>query len=169
MEKAEKKYRAEQWKFLEYLTLNIDLKKFIKLLDNKNNKKKDLEIIDHIFKSCSKNKKDFNNLKKKEFFIHNQLYDGLLADLSDNFKVVNSKTTIVNDGVFDVFYSFNIYSSNINKKFYIVLEKNLMGGDFNELYCVNSFKDKKLANKSMTLELARIKKGNSPFFKKDQR
>ena len=39
MEKAEKKYRADQWKFLEYLKSNIDLKKFIKLLNKKHNSK----------------------------------------------------------------------------------------------------------------------------------
>ena len=101
--------------------------------------------------------------------IHSQFYDGLLAEISDNFKVVNSKTTIVRDGVFDVFYSFNIYSSNINKKFYIVLEKNLMGGDHDELYCVNNFKDKKLANKFIALEIKKIKNEYSPFFKRDQK
>ena len=145
------------------------MKKFIKLLNKKNNSKNDLEIIDHIFNSCSKNKKDYNNLKKKEFLIHNELYDGLLAEISDNFKVVNSKTTIVTEDVFDVFYSFNIYSSNINKKFYIVLEKNLMGGDHDELYCINNFKDKKLANKFIVLEIKKIKNKYSPFFKRDQK
>jgi hypothetical protein len=154
----EKKDDYADYKFIDSLKELLDLKKFIKLLDNKNNPKKELEIIHYILVSCSKNKTDLKKLQKNIDLIHSQFYDGLLAEISDNFKVVNSKTTIVNDDVFDIFYSFNIYSSKINKKFYIVLEKNLMGGDYNELYCINSFKDKKLANKSMALELTKIKK-----------
>ena len=154
----EKKDDYADYKFIDSLKELLDLKKFIKLLDNKNNPKKELEIIHYILVSCSKNKTDLKKLQKNIDLIHSQFYDGLLAEISDNFKVVNSKTTIVNDDVFDIFYSFNIYSSKINKKFYIVLEKNLMGGDYNELYCINSFKDKKLANKYMALELTKIKK-----------
>ena len=61
MNKKEKKYWSDHYKFLGLLEANLNLNKLIKLLDKKHNKKKDLEIIEHIFNSCSKNKREYRD------------------------------------------------------------------------------------------------------------
>ena len=158
MKKEEKKYWSDYYKFLGLLKTNLNLNKLIKLLDKKPNKKKDYEIIEHIFNSCSKNKREYKDLIKKEYFVHQELHDELLSLLSDNFKVIKYENEIINDDVFNIFFGLTIYSSKINKKFYVVVQRALIGGDFTQLYCIKSFKDKKIANNYLLSLLKKIKK-----------
>jgi len=148
--------RADKKINLEYLKKNLNLKRFIKILDKQKQSWGNDRVIYYDFlKSCSDKKNDYNVLfneinwhnqklyrKFEDYFITGQF----LPFISENFKlekvfeIIGPKLTDIKQES----YTHQIVSSKINKCFYVLVYQ---GFDYSNdgYYCREKFKDKKSA------------------------
>jgi hypothetical protein len=146
---------------------NLDLKKFLKLLDNqiRNKSPHNTDVFNDLILSSSKNKSDYNkkikSIHKYEYFEHLLEYDlNILVLVNSNFKKFKRFEIDEEDTAFQINHLFEIIYSKINKNYYVFNTKQIIDIRFVSIHCVKKFKDKTKAIMFIKDKMKTIKKDN---------
>lgn len=154
-----------QDELIENYTENLDLKKFLKLLDNQIRDKlsNNNDVFNDLILSSSKNKSDYNkkikSIHKYKYFEHLLENNFNILVLSNsNFKRVKSFECDEDDTAFRIYHLFEIIYSKINNNYYVLDTKQIIEIRDISIHCLKKFKDKTKAKTFIKKKLKIFKK-----------